>query len=1113
MLVSIYGFSMRVVLGPFRPGLEDALAEEISQQKIGDPLAPLLVVVPSASMKERLKVLLAGERGHDFLNLYLLTFFQLSLRLFEELGGAPELRPSDDLFLEEALRQMIRRGHPAAAPFNELQQTAAGCAALWQTLRDLKDGLVDPARALEAVAEGHFGDDGEEKLAPLLSLYDAFLSRCREWRIGDYTDIDATVLGQIPSSAFLRRFQRIVYYGFYDLTQVQTDFFHAVARHHPTTLYFPLLRAAPGAWSFSERFYERHVRGLAQEETEAPSVARSRSASFFPVSLFAEEREETSLFLPPGLRCSVVSASGPRDEVLTVAKEILRLVSEQRMAFDDIGVVARTLAPYGHWIREVFAEHRIPLRGSLEEPLVQSPLAKASLLLVHLHAKSYLRSTFIDLVSSPFFNLVPFAPGAIKPRPDLWDFLTRRLGITKGPAKWRRVEAHHGKDLVLAEREEDGKEQVTLRGSAAQLGILWRLFTVLYRDLSALPAEASWSDYASAWTRLFEKYLGIGATDRSLSPVEASVSESISSTLEKLARLDAVSPAVTLGDFAEAYRRWLERTSISVTDPNLRGVAVLDAMGARGLPFRALFILGLNEGAFPRTIREDAFLRDRHRRLFGTVLGSKVSEKLAGFDEEKLLFTLLVGAARERLYCFCQRADDNGRVLAPSWYLTELKRAMSRKGGLASPDEITVPRGIPDKAGVEFFQSLENFPPEELAIRLSLGGEDASAPVERFSLAPGLYRRGLSAMEVLEEPSGRIGAHDGRIGAVAGYHARLSRHGIAPTALERYALCPFQFFAVNLLGLGRLERPEDILYLEPAEIGRLCHATLRAVFGTLIERDDFDASLSDKELADILERALRDVCAAYEADNPPAFSLQWEVVKENLGQMLREILARDIAEIRQSGFRPAAVELEIKDSFPWDDPPALKGLPIRGRLDRIDVHHGEARCRVIDYKYRQGRNRATEDGNLLLGAIRGQRLQPPFYALLANRYARETVRLGADPATLAAFYFLAPNWKDGPLAISTFAADGWRGESGAQLRRTLSVLLDGIEKGRFFIRPGDYCGRCDVSEVCRKNHLPSAWRAERDPISRTHAELRRLTIAKRSPEGSSRSRPARGRKK
>ena len=88
-----------------------------------------------------------------------------------------------------------------------------------------------------------------------------------------------------------------------------------------------------------------------------------------------------------------------------MAKEILLLTEQDGMAFDQIGVVARTLDGYGAKIKEVFAQHQIPITGSVEEQLVQFPLTKAAILLMNLAAKDYLRSHVIDLLSSALFSL------------------------------------------------------------------------------------------------------------------------------------------------------------------------------------------------------------------------------------------------------------------------------------------------------------------------------------------------------------------------------------------------------------------------------------------------------------------------------------------------------------------------------------------------------------------------------------------------------------------------------------------------------------------------------------------------------------------------------------
>ena len=48
-----------------------------------------------------------------------------------------------------------------------------------------------------------------------------------------------------------------------------------------------------------------------------------------------------------------------------------------------------------------------------------------------------------------------------------------------------------------------------------------------------------------------------------------------------------------------------------------------------------------------------------------------------------------------------------------------------------------------------------------------------------------------------------------------------------------------------------------------------------------------------------------------------------------------------------------------------------------------------------------------------------------------------------------------------------------------------------MRQGRYFIHRGEYCGHCDfAAPICRKNHPPSLWRAENDPLTEPHHALR-----------------------
>ncbi|HZD40202.1 MAG TPA: hypothetical protein VE131_05735, partial [Terriglobales bacterium] len=692
-----------------------------------------------------------------------------------------------------------------------------GCAALWQTLRDLRDGLVDPQNALEASREGSLARKDGARTEQLLRLLHGLLSFCDSHDVHHHSDVDQFAARHAPSSPFLKQFERIFYYGFYDLTQIQLDGFRTIASHYPTTLLFPLLPIRPShsGWTFAQRFYERHVQGYSTEpardlfDLPRPSLPPT-------LRLFDEQADRVYGSLPVKWHCTVSNSFGIHDEVAAAAKEILRLVDDEGMGFGEIAVITRSLDPYGDAIAEIFREHQVPIRGSVGTPLVQFPLTQAVILLFSLPAKDFLRSHVIDLLSSPYFKLEK-STGADPPRPDLWDLASRELAICKGVHEWRRLRNYAHRDLIISQRSGNDESRV-LRVAAAQMRSLADRVESLAADLHALPEKCSWSGYTALYKDLLRKYLGItideSSGEKNSDPV---LKHQILGLLDQMAGLDCVSARVTLVDFSQTFEHWLERSSLDLSVGDVEGVTILSATAARGLSFRALFILGLNEGVFPRTIREDAFLRDRDREALERHLGYKINPKLAGFDEEKLVFILLVGAARERLYISFQRADENGRALLPSWYLGELKHALG-----AQPErhltELTIPRSLKEKAGFPPFHREDWLLPEELGIRLTLENRDPGPLIVRFGAAPQVYKRGRLFVAELEG-SDKLRPFDGAVGRLASYWRRFVRRGISPTALEIYARCPYQFYARQVLGLERLEQPEKISGPSPADYG------------------------------------------------------------------------------------------------------------------------------------------------------------------------------------------------------------------------------------------------------------------------------------------------------
>lgn len=1058
----------KIYLGSFHPYLEDALCDRIECLRKEDPFSPIAVVAPSASIRSRLKILLTKERGLNLAGVHFFTFHNLAVRLCEERYGTADNFITDDFFFSEFLRRLLKEDVPGADTFRYFSETPEGCGALWATLRDMRDARADPDILIEALREDIFKKENISKLTPLISLYKEFFSRIKDLGISGYSDISETAEELAPSSNLLQSFKEIIYYGFYDLTQVQYDLFHAVAQNYPSSLYFPLIETMP-AFTFAKRFYERFIQGLIHGE-----------GNIVRLSGHTETPAKAGTMFPFGHLSTIISVSGAEDEVLTVAKGILRLVEDDGYSFSDIGVVAREMDSYGLLIERIFRTHRIPFVSSAGVPANRYQNTKAVHLLISVLKDDFRRTDVIDLVSSYYCRIQSFCPAGTDPAPDVWDLITCEAGISKGFDEWRRLDKYIRDGDVLHKshksEDEDGEDQV-IRGE--QIAPLMAFIMSLKDDLDALPEVSSWPDYVDRFMVLIKKYL----------EVEGFIEDALLS----LKTFDLVSEKVTLNEFEDTFIRRLEKMSIPIGDDNIAGIRVLDAMSARGIPFKVLFILNMNEKVFPRNISEDPLLKDSVRRIMESDLGFKITfkitEKLYGYEEEKLLFYMLLSSASDRIYILYQRTDEAGQTKIPSGYLSEIGKGFPVK-------EINIPRRLSDKFSApdssEYF-SYRLLTPKELAVRLILEKTDPSHLISRFDLNPVLYKHGLRYLRQIEDMKPELTGVDGITGPLNSYWQGIRSSGISPTSLEKYARCPFSYFMSHVLGLRKLIRPENVYEISPADTGTICHRILRRYYSRWNSGTEFS---SVTEFNSVPNTRLLDEDASaefneFQMDNQTGYPLVWEILKKRLVSVLKSVIEEDIRELSSSGFKPFAFEVNEASPFAGDVPEVMSDIFIHGIIDRIDIRPDTGEFRVIDYKFKAGRSISNDDKNLPMSSVRGKRLQPPLYLLMASPYLKKTGFKEPVPDKVS-FYFIAPGWdsnSEGEVR-SEFPGNCWDSPLGSQINATVALLLKGIKEGLFFIIPGTYCEHCDYYTICRKNHYPSFLRAERDGRVRPYISVR-----------------------
>ncbi len=1082
---------LRIVTGPFCPDLEEALVEEVRQLKAADPLIPVALVVPSTPLVTRLRELLVIEANLCLLNVHFLTFHQFARHLYEEQRADPtatEAGPGIDLLPEFFFEHLVGRlaqqalSDEVATPLNTVGP--GGTAALWRTIRDLKDAALDPAVAWRAVEEGLFDSDDAQRLAALFVLYAALLDKSRALGAGMPDDLASAVVPWVPASRFLAGLRLVCYYGFYDLTQVQLSLLEAVAGQAPVTVYFPL--ADHPAFLFARRFFERHLHPLVKTAEQIVRTPRG-----IP-SLSGRSTEPAAV--------QVMSAVGPDDELTLVGKQILTLVETHGYRFDEIGVVARSLEPYQGSLRRIFTEHRIPFTTTAQAPVVQEPAAKAILQLASLPLIDFHRTAVLDVLASPFYRDAGRGETGAERRPDQWHVAVRALGITRGEGDWKRLASSGRVEAWVGDGEESDEDLVARVGvDAPQLRVLWALVRQLMAACRALPAHGTYTELTDAFHALALRHVALpGLSDVGREDGEAddrltAVGSAIRDCLAQLRRLDRAGGTTTYADWVRAFSRVMGQSMLPISAFDHPGVRVLDAMAARGLPFRALFLLGLNEKAFPRFIREDAFLRDRHRRVLEATLGYKIDEKLGGYDEEQLLFTLLRQAARSRLYLLYQRADSGGRPLAPSPYLSEFLGA-GREPARAL--EIRLPRRPAERADMPLFAPAL-LTHEEFGLRVLIEGGDPSPLLRAAGREALLFQNGWTALRMIEGDTPESYPYDGVTGPLEGYWRTLTERGLSPTPLEQYAQCPFRYFAAQVLRLEPVRQsvPEE---LPPQALGYLCHAVLRLCYERLTAAGWPERPPTDESVRKAIGTAAQEVFNTYAEVRGAGYALTWQIVQETIVDLVAAAVQADGEEYRQSGFRPIGFEVEAQGTLEGIGDTEPISLKVRGRLDRVDERGTPPGLRVIDYKFRPGRVMKAKDRDLVASAVRGIYLQPPLYALLevADRSGgREDEAPRSRLPEEVAFEFLAPRWER-VVDRSGFDTAAWQGPSGRQLKQTLRTLIDGLRAGRFFILPGDYCDHCEFSAACRRLHGPTWWRAHRASPVRQFRRRRKQTVTR-----------------
>jgi CRISPR/Cas system-associated exonuclease Cas4 (RecB family) len=585
--------------------------------------------------------------------------------------------------------------------------------------------------------------------------------------------------------------------------------------------------------------------------------------------------------------------------------------------------------------------------------------------------------------------------------------------------------------------------------------------------LPIIDALADWPNHTS-WGEWLDRFAG-------LAPLALKRPDRVLSVIAELRPMAVVAP-VRLEEARDVLQERLLTLEWSAPSNRYGRVFVGSPHQIRGRAFRVVFVPGLAERAFPQRVREDPLLPDEARRSASDALVTRSDRTTA----ERLLLRLAIGAATDRLYLSYPRLGSelgDLRPRVPSFYALDVMRAITGR----VPDH----RALAAEAAEEADASLAWPAPRDPARAVDDFEHDLAVLKPLLDSRNGSEVKGRARylLELNDELRRSVGSRwargekrwstsDGLIRAAPTTAAtlernRLGRRPYSLSALQRFAVCPYQFLLAAIHRIQSWEEPQPIVRLDPLTRGSLFHRIQAELFREL------DAAralpVTDTNLPSVIQllhQVVDRVASEYAERLVPAIDRVWrdeiDEIRRDLGVWIHRVAADTEWVPRYFEFS-FGLDDDGRDPRSLPEPIELDSrFILRGSVDLIEERRDGSELRVTDHK--TGRNRTSDE--LVIGG--GATLQPVLYSLAIEKGLER-------PVTVGRLYFCttAGGFSERPIRIN--------GSSRAQGLEALTIIDRAIELGRLPAYPQkDACRWCDFRPVCGPDE---ERRVERKPES------------------------------
>lgn len=635
---------------------------------------------------------------------------------------------------------------------------------------------------------------------------------------------------------------------------------------------------------------------------------------------------------------SIFVATNTYSEVENTARDIIRLCRDKGAKYSDIAVVTRDLSLYDSIISAIFTEYEIPFFIDKRKEIQNNLLVVFILSVFQIQNKNW-------SYEEVFRYLKTGLTGVSFEDIDLLENYVLSNGI-RGKGKWLQKEkwcylTDYCKTQDQIDRIDDIRkrvispieklnEELSGRGNAA------RFSTALFNFLQDM-------NIIEKVNAMIEKFKNNGEVE-----LASEYSQIWNLTMDLLNQMVEVmgDKELDTDEFIKLLQIGFSENKMGLIPPAIDQVLIGSVDRLKNHDVSIMYLLGVNDGIFPKTIDDEGILNDSDRAVLkenGIELARDT--KTQAFQEQFLVYTTLTGASKYIKVSY-PIADFQGKTLRPSIIISRLKTIFPK-----IYEESDVIQDESCERQLSYVSSkVPTFNHMITEFRNSADGnscDDLWKDVYRWYASKKEWqdktRNVISGMDYsnqMEQIS------DDRVRKIYGNNITMST-----TKIETYVRCPFAYF----VRYGLKVKKRDIHILTPPDLGRFMHEAIDkyciSVSKNQLRWDEISDDWRNNEINEIVENMIKQ-----NESSIFNYSARYKYITQRLKRVLSRTMKVISKQITSGNFAPVGYEVEFGDKGSY--PPIIIEMPwgekinIVGKIDRIDMveNNGDTYIRVVDYK-------------------------------------------------------------------------------------------------------------------------------------------------------------------